>query len=91
MKIICNNQEEYDQLMELSERLHWFYIEVKGGRKPITVIYEDGVVGRVKHKISTTTAFELPYSDILNFLRHLYLDEHDFPNKKDYVWIEKKD
>lgn len=75
MKIICENQEEYDNLMEASKYLHDFTVWEKDmfGRrnKPISLDQEKG-------------------NNMVGFLCHLYLEGKDFPNKDEVIKIESK-
>lgn len=76
MKIICENMEEYDQLMKASEYLHDFRIEVGG----IKEVFQ-------KRKVICLN-MDL---QMVGFLSHLYLTTDDFPNKFDVIKIEEKD
>jgi hypothetical protein len=88
MKIICENEKEYQELMEASKYLHDFSVWVKNkeGKTKVSV-----TGGKYKLKEKEEIAFglnnEIP---IVNFLQHLYLSKEDFPNKDKVVKIKKK-
>ena len=80
MRIICETQEEYDNLMNASRYLHDFMIWPEDAKKMEQPIYLDQ--DRAK--------------GMVGFLSHLYLSGRDFPNKDEVIqiqgeeWIELK-
>ncbi len=77
MKIICDNQKEYDDLMEACKYLHDFNFYGKDKRTLWRKIKKTG--GCIDQGIG---------DGMTGLLLHLYLGENDFPNKKDMLWIE---
>ena len=67
MKIICDNQKEYDSLNKTFRYLHNFVVKDKKG-----------------NMISLDQEYEQ-----VGLLVHMYLEGHDFPNKKQYMSIKK--
>lgn len=75
MKIICENEKEYQELMETSKYIHDFAVWVKNkeGKTKVTV-----TGGKHKLKEKEEVAFCLN-SDIplINFFMHLYREERN--------------
>lgn len=70
MQIICDNQHEYDKLMEASRYLHNYTVWVKHKKNSTKVEFQDGQKFKIKAK--DIEAFGLDLSiDMVNFLAHL--------------------
>ena len=103
MKIICESQKEYDDLMMASRHLHDFTVWVddvpKGTKIGITNLFEsrdrDGdnetlKLGEGEEGNVVGISVGSEKYPMVGFLQHLYLEGEDFPNKDEVVWVEEK-
>jgi hypothetical protein len=77
MKIICDSQEEYDNLMTASKYLHDFVVWKKDNKK----------------KRYQETGYSLDQAEgngLVGFFCHLYLEGRDFPNKNEMILIKEE-
>ena len=72
MRIICENQKEYDELMEASKYIHDFTVWVKHKEKSTKVSFRDGSKYKIKTEGNWCLDFEI---EMINFLAHLYNSE----------------
>ena len=93
MKIICESQEEYDNLMKASKYLHDYYVYIKKPSKKTKIKDIDIDGNTVNYRPHQGESFVWLGLDndfqMINYLQHLYLSEDDWANKKEFVWIEK--
>lgn len=94
MKIICDNQEEYDSLMKTSKYLHDYMVYIDKCSKK-TKIEERDINGKCERRKPTKGSRRLylglddDYEQV-GYLMHLYLSEDDWPTKKDFITIKEK-
>ena len=86
MKIICESEEEYDELMKTSRYLHDFsvFIEVLTSTSRVLITDEENEFELGATENDYVSRLNNDFGCV-NFLQHLYLDGDDFPNKNEIV------